>query len=208
MWNYTGWWESCRGDTRVSSLSWESGGPSHWDLCPRIMWDVFDRGWEFGICLRNLPTRLSLQQNLISSFLLAHQASLLYQVFWGTPQKRWRGNQWVLHVLSSSRQEQSFTLLYACMHAPCVPPCLGLCAALLLLLISQDFSVFYFVAPRFSVAWQSYSPCSDFSRLYWKSQKPVCRYSMHVKTFVDLVKIRRNVSLTYFWLKPKNYYSH
>lgn len=129
----------------VSSFSWESGGPIHQDLCAKITWDIFDRElriWgatQESIHARGYSPKPDVLITACSIRLPSLPSVLLYM-------KR----QWELCVLSSSRHVQSFTLLCACMHAPCVPPHLGLCAALVLLKISQVFSVFFFFFPCYT----------------------------------------------------------
>lgn len=97
----------------------------------------------------------------------------------------------------------SAVCVYACTMCP------TLFGTLCCSIASNNFSRFlgfFPVTPSFSVAWQSYCPCSDFTLLlYWNTLKLVFRYFMHVKTFVNLVKIKRNSSLIYFSLKPKKY---
>lgn len=197
-----GGWESHRRGTRLSSFSWESERPIHWDPCAKITWGIFDGGWEFGVRLRNLPMGLAVAQNLMFSLLLAPSGlpslpSILLSM------KRQPLNA------SCFKLTQAGTVFYSavCVYAGTMCPTLfgTLCCSIAPNNFSR-FLVFFPVTPSFSVAWQSYCPCSDFTvLLYWNTLKLVFQYFMHVKTFVNLVKIKRNSSLIYFSLKPKKY---
>lgn len=147
MWNYFG---NKVGEAPGSlPLLWIYEGRSTWICVPGLHGILLVRDWEFGVCLRVLPSSLAVAQNLMSSLLLTPSGHPFLQYFATHETKT---SKCFMICVDPGRNG----LLLTCLHAPCVPYHLGFCTALLLLIISQDFSgVFLPHAMTFFCIWQS-----------------------------------------------------